>query len=198
MNIWPQTNVLNIPIDAMEVYIIALSKTKENAYSTCPVNLETRDSLVNNQNNDQQLGQQSSLAVNHYSFGRPGNSVISLSNFGKRSLFNCQKRVSETPAPLKQKKSAKLEQVLKHMTVSDVQKHEDCPKTIYNVPIDLVKLENKNSNFTILDVQKEVSYQVGNFSGSTSILTDKKGNPIRDMPNTRGMTTNCFQYCYFV
>ena len=68
MNIWPQTNVLNIPIDVMEVYIIALSKTKENAYNTCHVNLETRDSLVDNQNNDQQLGEQSSLAVNHYSF----------------------------------------------------------------------------------------------------------------------------------
>ena len=105
--------------------------------------------------------------------------------------------MSETPAPLKQKKSAKLEQVLKHMTVSDVQKHEDCPKTIYNVPIDLVKLENKNSNFTIFDVQQEVSYPVDNSSGITYILTDKKCNPIRDMPNTRGMTINCFQYYYF-
>ena len=44
-----------------------LLKISENAYNTCPVNLETRDNLVNNQNNDQQLGQQSSLAVNHYS-----------------------------------------------------------------------------------------------------------------------------------
>ena len=198
MNIWPQTNVLNIPIDAMEVYIIALSKTKENAYSTCPVNLETRDSLVNNQNNDQQLGQQSSLAVNHYSFGRPGNSVISLSNFGKRSLFNCQKRVSGTPAPSKQNKSAKLQQVLKNMTVSDVQEHEYCPKTICNVPIDLIKLDNKNSNFTKFDLQKEVSQQVDNFSDITYILTDKKGNPTRDMPNTRDMKINYFQYYYFV
>ena len=103
VNIWPQSNILNIPIGAMEVYIIALSKTENNAYNTCPVNLKTRDSLVNNQNNDQQSGQQSSLAVNHYNFGRRGNSVISQSNFGKRSLFNCQKRVSGTPALLKQK-----------------------------------------------------------------------------------------------
>ena len=60
VNIWPQSNILNIPIGAMEVYIIALSKTENNAYNTCPVNLKTRDSLVNNQNNDQQSGQQSS------------------------------------------------------------------------------------------------------------------------------------------
>ena len=75
VNIWPQINILNITIDAMEVYIIALSKTEENAYNTYLVSFETRDSLVNNQNNDQQSGQQSSLAVNHYNFGRRGNSV---------------------------------------------------------------------------------------------------------------------------
>ena len=91
-----------------------------------------------------------------------------------------------------------MDQVLKNITVSNVEECADCPETIYNLPIDLVNLEHKNLNFTIFDVQKEVSYQVGNFSGSTYILTDKKGNPIRDIPNTRGMIINCFQYCYFV
>ena len=40
------------------------------------VNLETRDNLVNNQSNDQQSVQLSSLAVNQ-------------SNFGKKLLLNC-------------------------------------------------------------------------------------------------------------
>ena len=53
------------------------------------VNLETRDNLVNNQSNDQQSVQLSSLAVNHYNFGRRGNSIISESNFGKKLLLNC-------------------------------------------------------------------------------------------------------------
>ena len=96
--------------------------------------------------------------------------------------------MSGTPVPLKQKKSAKLEQVLKNITVGDVEEHADCPETIYIVLIDLVKF----------DVQKKVSYQLGNFSGSTFMVSDKKGNPIQDMPNTRGMTINCFQYCYFI
>ena len=47
--------------------------------------------------------------------------------------------MSGTPAPLKEKS---LEQVLKSVTVSDVEEHADCPETIYNVT-DLVKLENK-------------------------------------------------------
>ena len=38
VNIWPQTNILNIPSNEMEVYIIALSKTEENAHNTYPVN----------------------------------------------------------------------------------------------------------------------------------------------------------------
>ena len=52
--------------------------------------------------------------------------------------------MSGTPAPLKEKS---LEQVLKSVTVSDVEEHADCPETIYNVPIDLVKLENKKIKF---------------------------------------------------
>ena len=54
VNIWPQTNILNIPIGAMEVCIIVLSKTEENAYSTYPVNLETRDNQKNDQLSEQQ------------------------------------------------------------------------------------------------------------------------------------------------
>ena len=41
--------------------------------------------------------------------------------------------------------STKLEQVLKSVTVSDVEEHADCPETIYNALIDLVKLENKKN-----------------------------------------------------
>ena len=59
-----------------------------------------------------------------------------------------------------------MEQALKNITVSDVEECADCPETIYNVSIDLVKLKHKESNFTKFNVQKEVSYQVGNFSGT--------------------------------
>ena len=120
--------------------------------------------------------------------------VVTLSSVSQilgKDLHSIAKRESQEHQLFWNKKSAKLEQVLKNITVSDVEKHADCLT-------DLVKLENKNSNFTIFDAQKEVSYQVGNFSGSTCILADEKGNPIRDMPNTRGMTINWFQYCYFV
>lgn len=47
-------------------------------------------------------------------------------------------------------------------------------------------------------MQKELLYPVGNFSGSTYILTDKNGNSIWDIPNTTGMTISYFQYSYFV
>ena len=76
---------------------------------------------------------------------------------------------------------AKLEQVLTNVTVSEVEECADWPETIHNVPIDLVQLENRNSNFTIFNVPNEASYQVGNFSGSNYILTDKQGHHIGDM-----------------
>ena len=58
--------------------------------------------------------------------------------------------MSGTPVPLKQKKFAKLERVLTNITVSNVEEHADCPETIYNDPIDLLKIGNKNSNLPYL------------------------------------------------
>ena len=61
---------------------------------------------------------------------------------------------------------------------------EDDINNIYDVPIDLNKLETANKLFTIDDIQKELAFQLGH--PDTFILTNKKGMPIRDMPNTRG------------
>ena len=79
------------------------------------------------------------------------------------------------------KKSARLEQVLTNVTVSEVDECPDWPETIQNVLIDLVQLENRNSNFTIFNVPKEALHKVGNFNGSNYILADKQGYHIQNM-----------------
>ena len=56
--------MLSILIDAIEVYIIALSKT-----DTGKILQIQKQEIINNQSNDQKSGEQSSLAVNHYKFG---------------------------------------------------------------------------------------------------------------------------------
>jgi len=56
--------------------------------------------------------------------------------------------------------------------------------TIYEVPVDLTKLQGIYGEVNIRNIQEEIQNQIG---GEHYILTNKKGNPIRDMPNTRGM-----------
>lgn len=53
-----------------------------------------------------------------------------------------------------------------------------------DIPVDLNKLHSSNDKFTIDDIQKEISSQLGR--DNTFIITNKKGFPIHDIPNTRG------------
>jgi len=92
-----------------------------------------------------------------------------------------------TPAPLKKK--LKMDSCYKIISISDITS-ETVPESIYDVPIDLNKLDRLNTNFGIIEVQREIGNQV-NVPGQTFILTNKKGHPIRDMENTRGIYTVC-------
>ena len=80
----------------------------------------------------------------------------------------------------------KTEPCFKMVAVSDINletETDSAPYTIYEVPIDLEKLGEKHGKFSIHHIQPEVAFQIG---GTEYVLTNKKGNPIRDMPNTRG------------
>ena len=71
----------------------------------------------------------------------------------------------------------KKENIIKTISVSDVE--NDKIFTYYEVPIDLGSMTEIN----VRTIQEAVKNQIG---GEDFILTNKKGNPIRDMPNTRG------------
>ena len=43
----------------------------------------------------------------------------------------------------------------------------------------------KSMNFTVFNIQEELAFQLGQ-PDETFIITNKKGNPIRDIPNARG------------
>ena len=81
------------------------------------------------------------------------------------------------------KKKAKHEHCFKVITISDIA--DDTPQSIYDVRIDLNKLQQINMNFGIVEIQQEIANQV-KVSSQRFILTNKKGHPIRDMENTRG------------
>ena len=71
----------------------------------------------------------------------------------------------------------KKKNIIKTISVSDVE--NDKIFTYYEVPIDLGSMTEIN----VRTIQEAVKNQIG---GEDFILTNKKGNPIRDMPNTRG------------
>jgi len=73
----------------------------------------------------------------------------------------------------------------KVITLTDIV--DDEIVNIYDVPVDLYKLKRSKETFTIDDIQKELAFQVGCPTTTSFIITNKKGLPIRDMPNTRGM-----------
>ena len=54
---------------------------------------------------------------------------------------------------------------------------------MFEVPIDLEKLGEKHGKLSIHYIQQEVAFQIG---GTENVLTNTKGNPIRDIQNTRG------------
>lgn len=109
----------------------------------------------------------------------------SSSTIGSRAIPSAKRATSSIPAPLKKK--TKLDSCFKTISISDVS--NNLPESIYDVPIDLNKLEKLNFNFGIVEIQKEIANQV-KVPDQTFILTNKKGHPIRDMENTRG--TNIF------
>ena len=70
---------------------------------------------------------------------------------------------------------------MKMINICDVE--DENMVNVFEVPIDLVKMETVRKNFTVYDIQNEICNQIG---GCSYVIVNKKGNPIRDMPNTRG------------
>ena len=59
------------------------------------------------------------------------------------------------------------------------------------VPVDLLKLERQDLNFGIIQIQEEILFQLQMSMPSIKttgfVLLNKKGNPLKNMPNTQGM-----------
>ena len=59
------------------------------------------------------------------------------------------------------------------------------------VPVDLLKLERQDVNFSIILIQEEILYQLRMSMPSIKttgfVLLNKKGNPLNIMPNTQGL-----------
>ena len=157
VTVWPSNGTLVFSDEISEGYLIAVSEDNH-----CPIASESLTST-----------EQSPITPkpSDFFFGRRG-------DLGTRPVPSMK-----IPAPLKRKRVEQKQQpTYKTIVLTDVV--DDEMSNIYDVPVDLNKLEKTSKNFTIDDIQHELAYQVG-YQGNF-ILTNKKGLPIRDMPNTRG------------
>ena len=58
---------------------------------------------------------------------------------------------------------------------------------MWEIPIDLSQLQEMHGQYTVLHVVAEIERQLSE-EDAKLVVTDIKGNPIRDMPSTRGET----------
>jgi len=171
INVWRQSNGCiseeSLPPHCTEALLIAMENDNPTQTSTIVTNSNNFDSTI-------------TTTSNSYYYGRRGNSA----NNGPRALQNTYKRKFEvsksTPIPLRKRSSLNY---MKNITVTHITENSTM-ETIFDVPVNITELAQKYPSFTVDDIQEEVKSQVG---GSIYfIITDKKGNPIRNMKNTRG------------
>jgi len=170
-NIYPIDDEFQIPVGCNQAFLIAIDRNMSNLQSTAvtPVPAITNVS-----------SQSRSFDFFSPFTKRRGNSAS-----GSRAVPSHKRSdsySSSTPLPLKKKKTQ--DNIFKTITISDVAVSDNIPMTIYEVPVDLTKLQGIYGEVNIRNIQEEIQNQIG---GEHYILTNKKGNPIRDMPNTRGM-----------
>ena len=87
------------------------------------------------------------------------------------------------PCPLKKKQK---DTCLKPFNVSDIDESGNL-RVLYEAPIDLQNLKDLCGDLTIWNIQKQINVQCK--SQKDFVILNKKGNPIRDFPTTRGMYT---------
>ena len=174
-NLYPSlSGVFAVPEDCNEVILIAMDNSV--TYNSHLTATETTSSSGKN------IFSKSARRGNAAGITQGHEGHVS-SFFGKRSVPSFKKAASSIPIPCRRKKT---EPCFKMVAVSDINletETDSAPYTIYEVPIDLEKLGEKHGKFSIHHIQPEVAFQIG---GTEYVLTNKKGNPIRDMPNTRG------------
>ena len=160
-NVWPSPNGrFDLP-NVSEFYLVALSSPSISSSTPGGFTHEAVPNLFKTTEN---------LQTPTINYGRRGNSGIRAVPGFKRP------HMTQSPAPLK--KNKKIDHKL--ITISGVDMENMVPYSIYEVPINL---DNIKSQVDVKTIINEIRNQIG---GVNYILTNKKGNPIRDMPNTRG------------
>lgn len=184
-NIWPGPNgKFSLPPNCFSAIVVAMHahNEQENAsmdYSGAASSLGAR------------RGNSAAAMFSPAQFNErfePSSSVSSLHVMSRgRSKFFPQSGIGSRPVPTawggKGKKRKATETKSFRLTFVDGDGNfED----MWEIPIDLTQLQEMHGLYTVLHVVSEIERQLGE-EDTKLVVTDIKGNPIRNMPATRGM-----------
>ena len=177
LNIWPQNGLFpeHELQDCDEALLIASEKVIPNNTTTVYSSTITDSSIT-------------SCTTSTFA-GRRGN--------GARPVptFNNKRKFKDFSIPPKKSGLAKVKNFMKNITISHIDENNNL-STIFDVPINVTELALRHPDFTVDDVQEEVKSQVG--GSAFFIITDKRGHPIRDMKNTRGIHLIFLFYLFLI
>lgn len=200
-NIWPNENgIFKVPHDVDSAILIAVKEIR---------NTEEELEMVQNTPTYSAFSSTPGSAVNRYNpptgafitgHARRGNATATMHRcletpLSSTSTFsNISKSFGSRPAPsvwnlnLKGSgKRKKLSTETKSFRLTFYDTEGNTMQDLWDIPIDLSRLQQLHGLYSVFDITRAVEQQLGETdSDAKVVVTDIKGNPIKDMVTTRG------------
>ena len=186
-NIWPdRVGKFTVPPICSSAIVVAMHRQENEQENTCMPNYSGGTGSMGNRRGNSAATFFSPAFFNERF--EPSTSASSFHVMSRgRSKFFPQSGLGSRPAPAvwggKGKKRKSVESKSFRLTFVD---GDGIFKDMWEIPIDLSQLQEMHGQYTVLHVVAEIERQLS--EDAKLVVTDIKGNPIRDMPSTRGET----------
>ena len=183
-NIWPDSSgKFNVPLDCGSAILVAMHREDEQERNFMPSSDGLPVGIRGARRGNSAAAFFSPPCLNEHSSSLSSFQVMSR---GRSKSFSGS-RLGSRPAPAlwggKGKKRKAIDTKSFRLTFVDGDGNfED----MWEIPIDLSELQESHGLYTVVHVVAEIERQLGE-EDTKLVVTDIKGNPIRDMPATRGM-----------
>ena len=185
-NIWPdRAGKFTVPPNCFSAIVVAMHRQENEQENTCMPNYSGgTGSMGNRRGNSAATFFSPAFFNERFEPSTPASSFHVMSR--GRSKFFPQSGMGSRPAPAvwggKGKKRKSVESKSFRLTFVD---GDGIFEDMWEIPIDLSQLQEMHGQYTVLHVVAEIERQLSE-EDAKLVVTDIKGNPIRDMPSTRG------------
>ena len=197
-NIWPDSlGKFNIPSDCMSAILVAMHRQEEQESTFVPSSNNPGGFSAGIRG--ARRGNTAAAFFSPPCFSEPSSSLSSFQVMSRgRSKSFPSGGIGSRPVPAvwggKGRKRKAVETKSFRLTFVDGDGNfED----MWEIPIDLTQLQEIHGLYTVVHVVAEIERQLSE-EDAKLVITDIKGNPIRDMPTTRGKMFCCLHSCRVV